>query len=201
MHRVQSPVKRASEQGACLEDLAVELHWFSVAVIGIDRGEYPRTAIEPAALHEQHREWGEPQQLPVGEVQERCGNMTAGMPLGNDQIRIHAGRRAHYGFIGRIVPLGRDVYPDAESPEPSRLALESRETGLLLAALDVRETADPGELIFERQRRVDRLKQHELGSERTGELRRLAEGRRSVTRPVLDGNQDASDAAHDVAGR
>src|SRR6516162_6454865 len=173
MHRMQSPVQRRSEQGACLEDLAVELHRLRVATIGIDRGEYSRAAIEPAALHEQHRQWCKPQQLPIGEVQERCGNMTAGMPLGNDEIRTHPACCAHYGFISRIVPLGRDLNPDAESPQPSRLAFEPRETRLPFAALDVRDTAAPGEVIFERQRGVDRLEQYELGGERAGELRRL----------------------------
>jgi len=58
----------------------------------------------------------------------------------------------------------------------------------------------PRDLSFEIERRGDRLAQHERGIERAGELCRLGQRRQHFCRGDLDGDEDASDAAHGWRG-
>jgi len=76
------------------------------------------------------------------------------------------------------------------------MPLEPRSVRFSGIALDLPESSPGQQVAAEIERGGERLEQHELGVERPGELRRLAERRQGTRCRVLDRDQDAADAAH-----
>ena len=129
-------------------------------------------------------------------MQERGGEVAAGVTLGNDQIGTGPCGRAKHRFVGGVVPFRGDAHAETETSERQRTLLEPREGGGAPLALAPGETAATCDVSLEMERLGNRLEQHELGIEGTRELPRLLERGQRPGRRILDGHEDASDAPH-----